>query len=133
MDKPDFDHCHHVYRPELAHAADVIDIADSDEHFCGLIYLCAQWGVDRNITRQGGATAFSQMKKLQEELTELRDALIVENDKKVVDGIGDMLVVLIQVCRLSGITLTEALEAAWNDIKDRKGKMVDGVFVKEVE
>ena len=30
-----------------------------------------------------------------------------------------------------GTTLEACLEIAWNEIKDRKGKMVDGVFVKE--
>ena len=30
-----------------------------------------------------------------------------------------------------GTTLEACLELAWNEIKDRKGKMVDGVFVKE--
>jgi hypothetical protein len=27
--------------------------------------------------------------------------------------------------------MEECLEVAYNDIKDRKGKMIDGVFVKE--
>ena len=30
-------------------------------------------------------------------------------------------------------TLEETLEMAYNEIKDRKGKMIDGVFVKEAD
>jgi hypothetical protein len=32
-----------------------------------------------------------------------------------------------------GWTLEECLEAAWDEIKDRKGRMVNGEFVKEVQ
>lgn len=30
-----------------------------------------------------------------------------------------------------GFTMLECLESAYNEIKDRKGKMIDGVFVKQ--
>ena len=42
-----------------------------------------------------------------------------------------MLVVLINIAKRNDLTLGNCLEVAWNDIKDRKGKMVDGIFVKE--
>lgn len=87
------------------------------------------WGAERNITAEGGATALSQCKKMAEELQEFIDAKTPEEAQ---DAVGDMLVVLIQIARLRGIYLSDALEGAWNEIKDRKGKMVDGVFVKEV-
>ncbi len=38
---------------------------------------------------------------------------------------------LMFVAKKFDLTLTECLEFAWNEIKDRQGKMVDGVFVKE--
>ena len=41
------------------------------------------------------------------------------------------MVVLINIMARNGLTLEECLEVAYNDIKDRKGKMVDGIFVKE--
>jgi len=47
------------------------------------------------------------------------------------DDIGDMLVVMINLCERNKTTLEECLAVAYNDIKDRKGKMVDGIFVKE--
>ena len=51
--------------------------------------------------------------------------------KNVKDDIGDMIVVLINIAERNNLSLTQCLEEAYNDIKDRKGKMIDGVFVKE--
>ena len=51
--------------------------------------------------------------------------------KDVADDIGDMIVVLINIAERNNLTIEDCLEQAWNDIKDRKGKMVDGIFVKE--
>lgn len=93
-----------------------------------LIDDISMWGVARNITAQGGATALSQTKKMFEEVQEFVDAKTHEEAK---DAVGDMFVVLIQMCRLRGYNLRECLEGAWNEIKDRKGTMIDGVFVKE--
>jgi hypothetical protein len=42
-----------------------------------------------------------------------------------------MIVVLINIAERNNVSLTECLDQAWNDIKDRKGKMVDGIFIKE--
>lgn len=88
-----------------------------------------QWGVERNITAEGGATALSQTKKMFEEVQEFVDA---KTDEEAKDAIGDIFVVLIQMCRLRGYKLDGCLAGAWDEIKDRKGRMVDGVFVKEV-
>ena len=86
------------------------------------------WGAARNITAAGGATALSQCKKMAEELQEFIDA---KTEEEAVDALGDMFVVVIQMHRLRGVLLNESLTAAWEQIKDRKGTMIDGVFVKE--
>lgn len=91
-----------------------------------------KWGVDRNITAEGGATAYSQIKKLKEEVQEIEDALIAGDSDEVADGIGDALVVLIQICRLGGYSIDECLKGAYEEIRNRKGRMENGVFVKEV-
>jgi len=39
--------------------------------------------------------------------------------------------VLINILTRNKLTLSECLAVAYDDIKDRKGKMVDGVFIKE--
>jgi len=41
------------------------------------------------------------------------------------------MVVLINIAERNGVTLEDCLAVAYDDIKDRKGKMVDGVFIKE--
>lgn len=91
------------------------------------------WGVARNITSEGGATSLSQMKKLAEEVIELTEALEEGTLEEIKLEAGDVLVVLLNVCRLAGIDLSECLEMAYNKIKDRKGIMRNGVFVKEAD
>jgi hypothetical protein len=51
--------------------------------------------------------------------------------KDMKDDIGDIMVVLINIMERNNYSLTDCLETAWDDIKDRKGRMVDGIFVKE--
>ena len=85
------------------------------------------WHHDRNLI--DGATDKDQFAKLIQEAGELSDNICKGND--VADDIGDMIVVLINIAERNGLTLTECLQQAWDDIKDRKGRMVDGVFVKE--
>ena len=85
------------------------------------------WHHDRNLIE--GSTDKDQYLKLIQEAGELSDNICKGKDIK--DDIGDMMVVLINIAERNGLSLTECLLEAWNDIKDRKGKMVDGVFVKE--
>ena len=74
-----------------------------------------------------------QMLKVMEEVGEAAAALARGNRRELKDGIGDSIVTLIILAAQSGFTATECLEAAYNEIKGRKGKTVDGVFVKESE
>ena len=67
--------------------------------------------------------------KLIQEAGELSDSLC--KGKDIRDDIGDMMVVLINIMVRNKLTIQECLSTAYNDIKDRKGKMIDGVFVKE--
>lgn len=100
------------------------------------VFVCTaddvfKWGVDRNITAEGGATSLSQIKKLKEEVQEIEDALLANDAKAAQDGVGDTLVVLLQICRLAGFDIGDCLALAYDEIKDRKGRMINGVFVKE--
>ena len=92
-----------------------------------LIQSVTQWHKDRNLIE--GSDDKSQTLKLLQELGELSDSVCKE--RPILDDIGDMLVVMINICERNNITLDECLQVAYNDIKDRKGRMVDGVFVKE--
>jgi NTP pyrophosphatase (non-canonical NTP hydrolase) len=87
----------------------------------------SQWHRDRNLIE--GSTDKDQVLKLMQELGELSDSVCKNEDIR--DDIGDMLVVMINIIERNNLTMTDCLEKAWNDIKDRKGKMVDGIFVKE--
>ena len=89
--------------------------------------LIGQWHRDRNLI--DGSTDKDQYMKLIQEAGELSDNLCKGKDIK--DDIGDMMVVLINIMVRNNLTMDECLSIAYNDIKDRKGKMVDGVFVKE--
>ena len=92
-----------------------------------LVEKVEQWHWDRNLI--DGSTDKDQYMKLIQEAGELSDSLCKGKDIK--DDIGDMMVVLINIMVRNNLTMQECLAVAYEDIKDRKGKMIDGVFVKE--
>ena len=94
-----------------------------------LVNKIAQWHHDRNLI--DGGTDKDQYMKLIQEAGELSDSICKGRDVR--DDIGDMMVVLINIAERNNTSITECLEVAYNDIKDRKGRMIDGVFVKEAD
>lgn len=62
---------------------------------------------------------------------ELADNVNKGRDTK--DDIGDCLVCLIIIAQQQGYSIDECLAVAYKEIKDRKGIMINGVFVKEGE
>ena len=89
-----------------------------------------RWSEARKIIPN--STAQAQFIKLQEEVNELRDALIAKDRDETIDAIGDCTVVLLNICALLDLNFTDCLEAAYLQIKNRKGHLgADGVFVKE--
>lgn len=100
----------------------------STEGMCeNLIYKIRQWHHARNLIE--GATDKDQVCKLIQEVGELSDNVCKQRDVR--DDIGDIIVVLINIAERNNITIAECLAQAYDDIKDRKGKMVDGIFIKE--
>jgi len=89
--------------------------------------MIKEWHHDRNLI--DGATDKDQVCKLIQEVGELSDNVCKGRD--VSDDIGDCIVVLVNIAERNGLTIADCLAQAYNDIKDRKGKMVDGIFVKE--
>lgn len=90
-----------------------------------------QWSEARKIIPN--STPIAQWKKAAEELDELRDALVKNDLALAIDGVGDTVVCLINICALLDISITECLKVAYEEIKDRKGTMnAEGIFVKEV-
>lgn len=102
-------------------------IVEERETLESLVKRVQQWHRDRNLI--DGSTDKDQTLKLLQELGELSDSVCKEKDIK--DDIGDMLVVMINIATRNNVSLLDCLARAWEDIKDRKGRMVDGIFVKE--
>lgn len=90
-----------------------------------------QWSEARKIIPN--ATPQSQLNKALSELSELFTAESQQNPGKVKDGVGDVVVCLINYCALKDIDLVDCLALAYDEIKDRRGTLMpDGTFVKEV-
>lgn len=96
-----------------------------------LIYLTAQierWAEERNLDT---ADPTKQMLKLIEEVGELAQGLVKNKHAQVVDSIGDIYVVLTILSMQLDIDLEYCVNVAYKEIEDRKGKMVNGTFIKE--
>ena len=104
------------------------------------------WGVAKGIAGPNGkGTLLGQLSKTQEELNETRDAAVwldaartYHNDHdeamacvELEDGIGDCAVTLILAAEMAGLRFEDCLQAAYDEIKGRTGKMEGGVFVKD--
>lgn len=94
-----------------------------------LEYAIGHWAEERNLI--DGSTPQAQCVKLGEEYGELCSGIAKGKQDVIVDSIGDMAVVLIVLALQNGVTFEECVQSAYNEIKDRKGRMVDGIFVKE--
>jgi NTP pyrophosphatase (non-canonical NTP hydrolase) len=93
--------------------------------------LIRQWAKDRNLIE--GSDIKSQFVKLIEEAGELANSIAKKNDIEFADAIGDMVVVLTIMAAQNGMMIEDCIDAAWQQIRDRKGKMVDGIFIKEAD
>jgi NTP pyrophosphatase (non-canonical NTP hydrolase) len=92
-----------------------------------LVQKIEQWATERKIFSDG--TIEGQFRKLVSEVGELADNL--GNADKAIDDIGDCFVCLVNLAKMHGLTLEQCGNHAWNQIKDRKGEMRNGTFVKE--
>jgi NTP pyrophosphatase (non-canonical NTP hydrolase) len=99
-----------------------------NEKFDNLIKNVLNWASDKDILKK--ENAHKQMLKVLEEIGETAGALLKGKDAEIKDGIGDSFVTLIILSSQLGLDPSECLQAAWDEIKDRTGKTVDGVFVK---
>jgi NTP pyrophosphatase (non-canonical NTP hydrolase) len=65
-----------------------------------------------------------------EEAGELAKALLKDDKPEIIDAIGDMVVVLTNLAHLEGLDIEDCIDSAYKEIADRKGKMINGTFVK---
>ncbi|EGP5220640.1 DUF1642 domain-containing protein [Enterococcus faecium] len=92
-----------------------------------LITKVEQWAKDKGLDQ---ADSSKQMLKTIEEIGEVAASLARKDEHGLRDGIGDVVVTLIILAMQNDMDLYECLNQAYNEIKGRTGKMVDGVFVK---
>ena len=90
--------------------------------------LIREWAKERGLYERGDSS--TQYIKLMEEAGELAQALLKRNDVEIYDAIGDMVVVLTNLAHMEGVTIEDCIDDAYNEIANRKGKMINGTFVK---
>ena len=88
-----------------------------------------QWAEDRKIISPKNVS--KQFMKVTEELGELAEGINKDNQEQTKDSLGDILVTLIILSRDLNVDLLDCLRGAYGVIKDRTGKTINGVFVKE--
>ena len=91
--------------------------------------LVLKWADERGLLKPENAPR--QMLKLMEEVGELSGAMAKNKQGDIVDAIGDIQVVLIILSKQLGYDYEQCLVDAYNVIKERKGKLINGVFVKD--
>ena len=106
---------------------------DTDNTFSDLITKINHWADERNLKQ---ADPKIQWMRVTEEVGEIRDVLLkptkfTEPEAALKDAIGDTLVTIIVLAHQLDLDVTECLDIAYNEIKNRKGRMINGTFVKE--
>ncbi len=86
------------------------------------------WATDRGLHN---ADPNKQMLKLVEELGELAEGMAKGKPDMVKDAVGDIYVVLTILCLQLDLDIGECIGLAYDEIKDRKGRMIKGIYVKE--
>lgn len=98
-----------------------------------LIDKINEWADSRGLKQ---ADSKIQWMRITEEVGEIRDVLLkptkfTEPQAALKDAIGDTLVTIIVLAHQLDLDVTECLSIAYEEIKNRKGKMVNGTFVKK--
>ena len=106
---------------------------DTNNTFSELITKFNEWADKRNLKH---ADPKIQWMRITEEVGEIRDVLLkptkfTEPQAALKDAIGDTLVTIIVLAHQLDLDVTECLNIAYEEIKNRKGKMINGTFVKE--
>jgi NTP pyrophosphatase (non-canonical NTP hydrolase) len=91
--------------------------------------LIRMWAEERGLYAKGDPK--TQALKLVEEVGETCRAILKNNKEDVIDGIGDCVVVLTNLAELIDTPIEECIDRAWNEIKNRTGKMSNGTFKKD--
>jgi len=87
------------------------------------------WASERGLYKKGDAN--TQYVKFQEEAGELAKALLEDDREEIIDAIGDIVVVLTNLAHMKGLSIEDCIVTAYLEIKNRKGSMINGTFVKQ--
>lgn len=110
-----------------------IDDVSAKDNITDLIAKINEWADERNLKQ---ADPKIQWMRITEEVGEIRDVLLkptkfTDPQMALKDAIGDTLVTIIVLAHQLDLDVTECLNVAYEEIKNRKGKMINGTFVKE--
>ncbi len=94
-----------------------------------LFDLIREWAEERGLYDDGDIK--TQALKLTEEVGETCRAILKEDRPEIIDGIGDCVVVLTNLAELMGVSIEQCTATAYEEIRNRKGKMVNGTFKKD--
>lgn len=108
-----------------------LDTTENDS-ITDLIAKINEWAISHGLDK--GNPKIEWM-KVTEEVGEIRDVFLKPNDfddpeMALKDAIGDSIVTLVVLCLQLDYDVEECLKIAYNNIKDRKGIMIDDNFVK---
>ncbi len=95
-----------------------------------LVEQVQQWSIDKDLHN---GNSDRQALKFYEEAGEVASALSRGQMDALKDGIGDTVVTLIILAQQHDMTLQECLQYAYDEIKERKGKTINGTFIKEAD
>lgn len=95
-----------------------------------LVGLVEVWAVDKGLDT---ADSFKQFAKVAEEFGEIAASLARNDKAELKDAIGDTVVTLIILAKQQNMNLEDCLQTAYDVIKERQGKTVDGIFIKEAD
>ena len=105
------------------------DFYEHDDNVVFYFDMIREWAEERGIYEHGDPK--TQYLKLIEEAGEVGRAILKDKDDDIIDGIGDMVVVLTNLAELCGTSIEECTEKAYDVISKRTGKMKNGTFVKD--
>ena len=115
------------YSPEnkYANTKETCECKWSDDRFD----LIREWADERGLYDKGDTK--TQALKLVEEMGEICRAILKDDKEQIIDGIGDCVVVLTNLAELINVPIELCIDTAYDEIKNRSGKMVNGTFKKD--
>jgi NTP pyrophosphatase (non-canonical NTP hydrolase) len=127
LKKSQFNNEMFIYNQSLINAYDFL-IENKELENLNIFDLIRQWAEDKGIYKSGDAK--TQYVKFIEEAGELAQAILKNDEPEVIDAIGDIVVVLTNLAKLRGHNIEDCINSAYDVIKSRQGKMINGTFVK---